>query len=78
MIDSTQLTLCEQKSVVAGLGSEGLTGGAGCPLIVADQRGSNDRRSRLNAMGRGYLRWALNNRALFRAIYQPDVSRQAS
>ena len=30
MIDSTQLTLCEQKSVVAGLGSEGLAGGAGC------------------------------------------------
>ena len=29
-------------------------------------------------MGRGYLRWALNNRALFRAIYHPDVSRQAS
>ena len=29
-------------------------------------------------MGRGYLRWALNNRALFRAINHPDVNRQAS
>ena len=29
-------------------------------------------------MGRGYLRWALTNRALFRAINHPDVKRQAS
>ena len=47
-------------------------------LIAADQCGSNNRHSVVNAMGRGYLRWALNNRALFRAIYHPDVSRQAS
>ena len=78
MIDSTQSTLCEQKSVVAGLDSEGLAGVAGAPLIAADQCGSNNRHSRPNGMERGYLRWALNNRALFRAIYHPDVSRQAS
>ena len=53
MIDSTQSTLCEQKSVVAGLGGEGLAGGAGCLLIVADQRGSNNRRSRLECNGSG-------------------------
>ena len=33
---------------------------------------------RLHAMGRGYLTWALEHRALFRAIYHPDVSRRAS
>ena len=29
-------------------------------------------------MGRGYLRWALNHRALFRTIFHPEVNRQAT
>ena len=33
---------------------------------------------RLNAMGRGYLKWALSNPALFKVILHPDVSRFAS
>jgi len=32
---------------------------------------------RLNAMGRGFLRWALDNRALFNAINHPDIKRSA-
>lgn len=31
----------------------------------------------LNAMGRGYLRWALEHRTLFRVISHPDVTRLA-
>lgn len=31
----------------------------------------------LNAMGRGYLRWAIENRTLFRVIMHPDVVRLA-
>jgi AcrR family transcriptional regulator len=31
----------------------------------------------LNAMGRGYLRWALTHRTLFRVITHPDVTRLA-
>ena len=47
-------------------------------LSAAEATGSSNPHIRLNAMGRGYLRWALNNRALFRAINHPDVNRQAS
>lgn len=32
---------------------------------------------RLNAMGRGYLTWALSNRALFAVVSHPDVNRYA-
>ena len=32
---------------------------------------------RLNAMGRGYLKWAIENRALFAVITHPDVNRFA-
>lgn len=32
---------------------------------------------RLNAMGRGYLRWALDNRALFEALNHPEIMRSA-
>ena len=30
---------------------------------------------RLNAMGRGYLKWALENRVLFMTVLHPDLSR---
>jgi len=30
---------------------------------------------RLNAMGRGYLKWALQNRVLFMTVLHPDLSR---
>ena len=33
---------------------------------------------RLNAMGRGFLRWALHNPALFRTLHHPDVKRIAN
>jgi AcrR family transcriptional regulator len=33
---------------------------------------------RLNAMGRGYLEWALNNPALFSVLLHPDVARYAN
>lgn len=32
---------------------------------------------RLNAMGRGYMQWALSNRALFNALNHPDIKRSA-
>jgi len=47
-------------------------------LDEAERTGSGNAHVRLNAMGRGYLRWALNNRALFRAAIHPDVSRYAT
>ena len=47
-------------------------------LSAADEVKSDDPWIRLNAMGRGYMRWALQHRAKFRAITHPDVGRNAS
>ena len=47
-------------------------------LGAADAVESDSAHRRLNAMGRGYLHWALNNKAMFRAIYHPDVGRYAT
>lgn len=44
---------------------------------AAEETGSSNPHIRLNAMGRRYMRWALTNRALFRAINHPDVKRYA-
>ncbi len=45
-------------------------------LSKADAAG-DDPWVRLNAMGRGYLTWAIENRALFTVITHPDVNRFA-
>ncbi len=47
-------------------------------LAAADATGSDNAHVVLNAMGRGYMRWALQNRSLFRTLYHPDVNRYAS
>ena len=46
-------------------------------MEAADATGSQDPHVRLNAMGRGFLRWALNNKALFKVLTHPDVNRFA-
>jgi AcrR family transcriptional regulator len=46
-------------------------------LSAAEQTASGDPHVRLNAMGRGYLRWALANPAQFAALQHPDVARYA-
>ena len=43
-------------------------------LDAADAAG-DDPWVRLNAMGRGYLRWALEHRALFTTVVHPDLNR---
>lgn len=67
-----------KKALLEALASKGWHEARDATLAAAEQCGSDNPHRRLNAMGRGFLRWALNNRALFRAIYHPDVSRQAS
>lgn len=46
-------------------------------LKAADATASDNPNVRLNAMGRGFMRWALRNRALFRTLLHPDVARFA-
>ena len=67
-----------KAALLSALATEGWLKIRDATLEAANQTGSNNAHIRLNAMGRGYLRWALNNRALYRTIYHPDVSRYAS
>lgn len=47
-------------------------------LNAAEETGNDDPLVRLNAMGRGYMRWALQHRSLFRSLHHPDVNRFAT
>jgi AcrR family transcriptional regulator len=42
---------------------------------AAENEVSKDPRDKLNAMGRGFLTWALQNRATYVAVIHPDVER---
>jgi AcrR family transcriptional regulator len=66
-----------KADLLAELATTGWLGIQRATLDAADQTGSDDPRVRLNAMGKGFLRWAIDNSALFRAISHPDVSRFA-
>ena len=67
-----------KAALLSALATDGWLKACAATLDAAEDAESENAHVRLNAMGRGYLRWALDNRALFRAIYHPDVSRQAS
>ena len=41
-------------------------------LSAAEETGNDDPLVRLNAMGRGYMRWALQHRSLFRSLHHPE------
>lgn len=67
-----------KAALLAALAAHGWQRASEATLQARDAVQSESATVRLNAMGRGYLRWALNNRALFKSIYHPDISRQAS
>ena len=67
-----------KAALLSALATEGWQQLCEATLSAADATGSANAHVRLNAMGRGYLRWALNHHAMFRAIYHPEVSRQAN
>ena len=67
-----------KAALLSALATDGWQKAASATLQAAEATGNDNPHVRLNAMGRGYLRWAMENRALFRSIYHPDVSRQAS
>ena len=64
-------------SLLSELALDGWLKVSDATLSAAEETGSSNPHIRLNAMGRGYMRWALTNRALFRAINHPDVKRYA-
>lgn len=65
--------------LLAALATEAyLQANAATELAAAScDQAEHDPIQRLNAMGRGFLRWALDNRALFNAINHPDIKRSA-
>lgn len=65
-----------KAELLAALAAEGYSALKAATLSAADSVG-NDPWVRLNAMGRGFLRWAFDHPASFRAIYHPDVERYA-
>ncbi len=64
-----------KADLLASLGAEAWFRARNATLSAAEQRGSTNAHIRLNAMGRGFLGWALNNRSLFAVIQHPDISR---
>ena len=65
-----------KAALLAALATDGWTKIRDATLNAAATE-PDDPHRRLNAMGRGYLRWALQNRAQFRSLYHPDVNRFA-
>lgn len=64
-----------KAALLAALATDGWLKVAAATLDAAEATGSTDPHVRLNAMGRGFLRWGLANRALFRTVLHPDVAR---
>lgn len=62
-----------KAALLSTLAAEGYTRLTSATLQAADDVGSDDPWVRLNAMGRGYMHWALDNPASFYAISHPDL-----
>ncbi|MBO6565841.1 MAG: TetR/AcrR family transcriptional regulator [Pseudomonadales bacterium] len=67
-------TKADLLSSLARVGWEQITEAT---LRAAEDVRPNDSHHRLNAMGRGFLKWALLNRSMFAAVTHPDVERHA-
>ena len=65
-----------KADLLAALAAEGYAELKAATLSAAESVG-DDPWVRLNAMGRGFLRWAFDNPASLRAITHPDVERYA-
>ncbi len=65
-----------KADLLAALAAEGYAALKAATLSAAESAG-DDPWVRLNAMGRGFLHWAFDNPASFRAITHPDVERNA-
>ena len=65
-----------KAELLAALATEAYEQAHHATVEAAEEVGDNPVR-RLNAMGRGFLNWALDNRALFNALNHPDIKRSA-
>lgn len=67
-----------KAELLTELGTQAWLSAKSATLSAAETCGSNDPNVRLNAMGRGYLGWALNNGPLLAVIQHPDIARYAT
>lgn len=67
-----------KAALLTALAAKGWLSARDATLAAADSAKYPTAHARLNAMGRGYMRWAFSNPALFRCVHHPDVSRHAS
>lgn len=67
-----------KAELLTELGAEAWFQARTATLVAAEQCGSDDPNIRLNAMGRGYLKWALNNPSRLAVIRHPDIVRYAT
>ena len=66
-----------KADLLAALAKDGWEQIRTATLTAAEQEASDDPRAKLNAMGRGFLSWALQNKSAFISITHPDVGRHA-
>ena len=66
-----------KAELLAALATEAWQAARTATLAAAEKHSSENPHVRLNALGRGFLRWAMNNPALFTALLHPDVNRYA-
>ncbi len=66
-----------KADLLSGLATEGWAAITRVTLEAADAAEPQDAMNRLNAMGQGFLKWAIRNRSKFLAVTHPDVSRHA-
>ena len=64
-----------RAELLAELGAEAWFRARTAVLQAADDTGSDNPHIRLNAMGRGFLKWALNHGSLLAVIQHPDITR---
>lgn len=69
-----------KAALLTALAAKGWLSARDATLAAADSAAAEraPAHARLNAMGRGYMRWAFSNPALFRCVHHPDVNRYAS
>ena len=66
-----------KADLLAALATNGWEQITRATLTAAEQVQPQTPRYRLNAMGRGFLTWAINNKSAFTAVTHPDVERHA-
>ncbi len=66
-----------KAELLSALATKAWSAAKDATLMAAEKQTGKNAYIRLNAMGRGFLKWALTHRALFTALMHPDVTRYA-